>query len=109
MSSLPRVVWICLFGYSLAATPGCTSFYALDPYLDKIVGQKVGEVSYPALGHRRLVKENGSRLTMEYSTDAMWRCRWELEIEKGGGVIKAWRYPDADAARYCRELPSSRP
>lgn len=109
MNSAARTASLMILVLIIATLVGCVTFFPLDPYLDKAIGQKTGEIIYPQLKHQKLVKQEGSRVIVQYSIDALWRCRWEFEIEKDSGLIRAWRYPDADAARYCRELPSSRP
>ena len=91
------------------ASSGCVTFLALDPYLDKAVGQKRGAERYPTLTYERLVQDSEGSQSIEYSIDSLWRCRWIFEVEKATDIVKAWRYPDPDAKRYCSELPSSRP
>jgi hypothetical protein len=82
---------------------GCASSYSLGPYLDKSGGQRPSDIKFPQLNHQKLMSDDGSRTVVEYSIDVMWHCRWIFEIEK------AWRYPDAEAAKYCQQLPSSLP
>jgi hypothetical protein len=38
-----------------------------DPYLDRAVGQKLGDIQYPKLQYQRLVAQDASLLVMEYS------------------------------------------
>ena len=93
----------------LNATWALNDRFSLDPFLDKAIGQKTGDVRYPQLVYREKVRDEGTRTIYQYSIDTLWRCRWEFEVEKGSDVIMAWHYPDADAAKHCSELPSSRP
>ena len=109
MNSSIRSAILVTFTSLCVAVSGCVTFFPLDPYLDKAIGQPVGDVRYPQLLHQKLLREEGSRMIFQYSIDALWRCRWEFEVERSSSVIKAWRYPDADAATRCRELPSSMP
>jgi hypothetical protein len=109
MNSLIRAASLMIFAVLFAPVAGCVTFFPLDPYLDKAIGQRTGDVRYPQLRHQKLVRDEGSRAVFQYSIDALWRCRWEFEVEKGSDVIKSWRYPDEDAAKYCSALPSSRP
>jgi len=92
-----------------AALAGCAAFFALDPYLDQAVGQRVDAIRYPPLAYRKPASGDGSTAAIEYSIDSLWRCRWIFDVDKGSGLVKAWRYPDAEAARWCQTLPSSRP
>lgn len=91
-----------------AALAGCASF-PLDPYLDQAVGQRVDAIRYLQLAYRKPMSDDGSTAVIEYSIDSLWRCRWIFDVEKGSGLVRAWRYPDAEAAHWCQTLPSSRP
>lgn len=91
------------------ALAGCVSFFSLDPYLDKAIGQRVSDIRYPQLKYWKLMSDDGSRAVIQYSIDSLWRCRWVFEIEKKDGIVKSWSYPDPEAARDCAALPSSMP
>lgn len=88
---------------------GCASFYSLNPYLEKAVGQRTSDIKFPQLKHQKLVSDDGSNIAIQYSIDVMWRCRWIFDIDKSSAIVKAWRYPDAEAAKQCQQLPSSMP
>ena len=111
LKSMSRSKRIFLSVSLLAASlgSGCVSFFALDPYLDKAVGQAPGATPYPQIRYQREMGESDFSRTVEYSIDSLWRCRWVYEIEKSTGVVKSWSYPDQDAMRWCSELPASRP
>jgi hypothetical protein len=103
----PASLMLCLGLYS--AMSGCVSSYSLTPYLDKAVGQRVSDIEYPHLRHQKVMTDTGPTAVIEYSIDSLWRCRWIFEVEKADDVVKAWRYPDRDAAKWCEGLPSTRP
>ena len=92
-----------------SALTGCVTFSSLSPDLDKAVGKQTYDVKYPDLSYRKLVSEDDSKSIVEYSIDSLWRCRWIFEIRKKDEVITSWRYPDADAAKWCQKLPTTRP
>lgn len=109
MIKLPHPAALILCAMLTLPVFGCVSFFSLDPYLDKAVGQPVSDIQYPPLGFRKVMSDDGPRAIIQYSIDPEWHCRWIFEIEKENSVVKAWRYPDADAAKRCRELPTSMP
>ena len=88
---------------------GCVTYVSLSPKLDKVVGKKTGDIAYPDLKYSKLMSENDSKYIVQYSIDSLWRCRWIFEIRKKDEVITSWRYPDADAAKWCEKLPATRP
>jgi hypothetical protein len=101
--------WSSACALVFLAQAGCVSSVSLDPYLDKAVGRQVGDIEYLPLGFRKVMADDGHRFVVQYSIDPEWHCRWVFEIEKETSVVKAWRYPDPDAAKRCRALPASMP
>ena len=91
------------------AAAGCVTYFALDPYLNKAVGQKLGAERYPELNYSRLITETETTRTIEYSIDSLWRCRWLFVVKKSTGTVTSWSYPDANAKQLCSSLPASRP
>jgi hypothetical protein len=91
------------------AAAGCVTYFALDPYLNKAVGQKLGAERYPELSYSRLITETETTRTVEYAIDPLWRCRWLFVVERSTGTVTSWSYPDANAKQWCSSLPTSRP
>ena len=92
-----------------SALTGCVTYSSLSPDLDKAVGKQMYNVKYPDLNYHKLISEDDSTSIVEYSLGPLWRCRWIFEIRKKDEVITSWRYPDADAAKWCQKLPTTRP
>ena len=89
---------------------GCAATdFSLDPYLERAIGRRVGDIDYPRLEYKKVQLENEGEMTIQYSIDSLWRCRWNFVIDRSTGIVKAWSYPDETAAKWCRELPKSRP
>jgi hypothetical protein len=99
------MLWVILY----PTLSGCVTFFSLDPYLDKAVGKQANDIEYPQLKYHKLMSDDGSRVVMQYSLTALWHCRWIFEFQKKDNVIASWRYPDAEAAAWCRKLPTSMP
>lgn len=87
---------------------GLRVFFCPGP-LSRPGGGPVSDVRYPQLHYQKRIGDDASGAVIEYSIDALWRCRWRFEVEKESSVVRAWTYPDAEAAKWCRTLPSSRP
>jgi hypothetical protein len=109
MTKLSPTTSLMLYVALYPALSGCVTYFSLDPYLDKAVGQRVSDIRYPQLTYQKLMSDDGSRAVIQYSIDSLWRCRWIFEVEKASDVIKAWRYPDSAAAKSCQDIPSSMP
>lgn len=109
MSKFSHRILLTFYVILCLVLSGCVTYFSLSPKLDKAVGKKTSDVEYPALKYHKLRSEDDSKSIVEYSIDSLWRCRWIFEIRKKDEVITSWRYPDANAAKWCEKLPTSRP
>lgn len=85
MRNVISPIWLKVTG-GLCILVGCSSF-SLDPYLNKAIGKKLNEISYPELKYGRVIGYDGPTETIEYSIDTLYRCIWVFEIDRVSGNI----------------------
>jgi hypothetical protein len=88
---------------------GCITYGNFDAALDSCIGKELSAVRYPALSFPVASRTDQGFVVNEYSIDVLLRCRWEFVTEGKERIVRSWRYPSAEAQRWCHELPTSRP
>lgn len=106
LSRISAMIAIVALYPSLA---GCVSSRSLDWYLDRAIGLRPDQVSYPPLDRAKVLSVDNGRVTTSYEASGARRCRWEFVSDEATQVILSWRYPDESAREACQGLARTRP